>query len=1054
MLPLEGFLYRGVAYTSGVSARNPLYVIVVTLMVSSLAYLSLVHWYINDWEVMFNNVKTQVPMDLDRLVSRCTSYTWDETHSVWSQVPNWNETWKGEHYYLYPNKFQSFIKHDYQKLPQLNGTIFEDNHIKYVLSKKLQWPNQTLTQQGSEWNLIEGKYGLFKSIETMKFILQEIMTAYKWDITDMLIILVAYLHMFYQIFNLFVELRSIGSKFWLGFSIMLNSIFAFCLALCTIRHILTISVSTMILFQVIPFLFVLTGLKTKIAVSSYTIERFPIINISTKITIDKIIYNAMYKEGPRLLKTYLQTIACILIGVLGLKNIEMVTHMGILACTFLMYDQILFITSYASILSLKLEINSIQRATMIRQTLEEEGISKLTTKSVSNADEQLLSGKTNTRFASMKTINFAKYFVLIFLIVINFYNINITGILAIIRTWLNQSKEETFLELDLLQQYIGTLPKNGETGILITMVPTSYYQNNDHYGNITLYIFKFISVAICDKFISKIIFILLLFSTSVNFYLLRAAKVHTDYTAHALHETLTGFTEKLSKMKTPQNSSRPSSSRSKKSSSIHWRPLSPKPLVDTPPIFSLSTSEEEDTTEHSDESSSPENAALSLDAIINIMNDGKLFTLKNQDIITLILANKLSLYSLEKQLGDTMRAVEIRRSAIASLSNNEILRSERLPYKQYDYDRVWGACCENVVGFMPIPVGIIGPLIIDSVSYHIPMATTEGCLVASAMRGCKAINEGDGVTTILTKDGMTRGPCVKFPNVKRAGLCKNWLDSEEGQALIKKEFNSTSRYARLQHIQTSMAGNLLFIRFKTTTGDAMGMNMISKGVEHCLNKMVKEFDWVDMEIVAISGNYCTDKKAAAINWIDGRGKSVVAEAIIPKKVVESVLKSNAKSMVELNISKNLIGSAMAGSIGGFNAHAANILTALYIALGQDPAQNVESSNCITLMKETETGDLRISVSMPSIEVGTIGGGTILEPQSAMLDLLGVRGPHPMNPGENSRQLARIVAGAVLAGELSLCAALAAGHLVKSHMNLNRSKVNLKDVDTVREKSST
>ena len=340
---------------------------------------------------------------------------------------------------------------------------------------------------------------------------------------------------------------------------------------------------------------------------------------------------------------------------------------------------------------------------------------------------------------------------------------------------------------------------------------------------------------------------------------------------------------------------------------------------------------------------------------------------------------------------------------------------------------------------MPIPVGVAGPLIIDGKPYHIPMATTEGCLVASTMRGCKAINAGGGVETVLTKDGMTRGPCVRFPTLSRAGAAKLWIDSEEGQKTIKKAFNSTSRFARLQHIQTSLAGCLLFIRFRTTTGDAMGMNMISKGVEYSLKYMVEECGYEDMEIISVSGNYCSDKKPAAINWLEGRGKSIVAEATIPADVVAKVLKSDVDALVELNISKNLVGSAMAGSVGGFNAHASNLVTAVYLACGQDPAQNVESSNCITLMnKHKVTGDLQISVSMPSIEVGTIGGGTILEPQGAMLDLLGVRGPHPTNPGDNARQLAKIVASAVLAAELSLCSALAAGHLVQSHMQHNRA----------------
>jgi hydroxymethylglutaryl-CoA reductase (NADPH) len=327
-------------------------------------------------------------------------------------------------------------------------------------------------------------------------------------------------------------------------------------------------------------------------------------------------------------------------------------------------------------------------------------------------------------------------------------------------------------------------------------------------------------------------------------------------------------------------------------------------------------------------------------------------------------------------------------------------------------------------------------MIIDGESIHIPMATTEGCLVASAARGCKAINAGGGATTVLTADGMTRGPCVEFPNITQAAECKKWVE-EHGRQEVMDAFNSTSRFARLRKLKVTLAGKLVFIRFSTTTGDAMGMNMISKGSEKALACIGERFP--DMQIISLSGNYCTDKKPAAINWIDGRGKSVVSEAIIPGEVVEKTLKTTVAALVELNISKNLVGSAMAGSVGGFNAHAANILTAVYIATGQDPAQNVESSNCITLMKAVNNGaDLHISCTMPSVEVGTIGGGTILPPQQSMLDMLGVRGPHPEEPGKNAQRLARIICASVMAGELSLCAALAAGHLVRAHMAHNRA----------------
>lgn len=411
-------------------------------------------------------------------------------------------------------------------------------------------------------------------------------------------------------------------------------------------------------------------------------------------------------------------------------------------------------------------------------------------------------------------------------------------------------------------------------------------------------------------------------------------------------------------------------------------------------------------------------------------------TLDDEEVIRLVQANKLAPYSLEKALRNFERAASIRRCLVSRASTTKTLESSILPLKGYDYEKVFGACCENVIGYMPLPVGVAGPLRIDGNDIHIPMATTEGCLVASTARGCKAINKGSGARTIVTADGMSRGPCLSFPNIIQAGECKHWIENE-GNFILTEAFNSTSRFARLRQLKVTLAGKLIYVRFTTTTGDAMGMNMISKGCEKALSVLGEHFG--DMQIVSLSGNYCTDKKPAAINWIEGRGKSVVAEAVIPGSVVEKVLKTTVGAIVELNISKNLVGSAMAGSVGGFNAHAANILTAIYLASGQDPAQNVESSNCITLMDAVNDGkDLHITCTMPSIEVGTVGGGTMLPPQQAILDMLGVRGPHPTIPGNNARYLARIVCAAVMAGELSLCAALAAGDLVKAHMAHNRA----------------
>ncbi|WVQ83758.1 hydroxymethylglutaryl-CoA reductase (NADPH) [Cryptococcus sp. DSM 104549] len=411
--------------------------------------------------------------------------------------------------------------------------------------------------------------------------------------------------------------------------------------------------------------------------------------------------------------------------------------------------------------------------------------------------------------------------------------------------------------------------------------------------------------------------------------------------------------------------------------------------------------------------------------------------LSDEEVVLLVEKGKIAPYALEKILKNLERAVRIRRAVISRASLTRTLEDSLLPMADYDYKQIIGACCENVVGYMPIPVGIAGPLNIDGQMLHIPMATTEGTLVASTSRGCKALNAGGGVTTVLTHDAMTRGPAIDFPSVVQACQARKFIDSPEGFAEIKAAFDSTSRFARLQTCECALAGRTLYARFATQTGDAMGMNMISKGVEKALETLRERFP--EMHVLALSGNYCTDKKPAAINWIEGRGKSCVAEAVVPGDVVRSVLKTTVKDMCNLNVKKNLIGSAMAGSIGGFNAHAANILTAMYLATGQDPAQNVESSNCMTLMEPINDGrDLLITVSMPSIEVGTVGGGTILSPQRAMLDMLGVAGAHQTSPGANAQRLARVICAAVMAGELSLMAALAAGHLIQAHMKHNRS----------------
>ncbi|KAG9142097.1 hypothetical protein Leryth_016323 [Lithospermum erythrorhizon] len=425
------------------------------------------------------------------------------------------------------------------------------------------------------------------------------------------------------------------------------------------------------------------------------------------------------------------------------------------------------------------------------------------------------------------------------------------------------------------------------------------------------------------------------------------------------------------------------------------------------------------------------------------MSQGSVVALncEEEELVKDVVSGQIPSYSLEARIGDCYKAAFVRREAVQRLTGKSL---EGLPLAGFDYDSILGQCCEMPVGYVQIPVGVVGPLLLNGCEYTVPMATTEGCLVASTNRGCKAIYASGGATCVLLRDAMTRAPVVRFLTAKRASELKFFLEDPLNFDTLAVVFNKSSRFGRLQSIQCSIAGKNLYIRFSCSTGDAMGMNMVSKGVQNVLDYL--QTDFPDMDVIGISGNFCSDKKPAAVNWIEGRGKSVVCEAIISEEVVQKVLKTSVSSLVELNMLKNLTGSALAGALGGFNAHASNIVSAIFLATGQDPAQNVESSHCITMMEAVNDGkDLHVSVTMPSIEVGTIGGGTQLASQSACLNLLGVKGANKESPGTNSRLLATIVAGSVLAGELSLMSAISAGQLVKSHMKYNRSS---KDVSQI------
>ncbi|KAE9550077.1 hypothetical protein FO519_006709 [Halicephalobus sp. NKZ332] len=396
---------------------------------------------------------------------------------------------------------------------------------------------------------------------------------------------------------------------------------------------------------------------------------------------------------------------------------------------------------------------------------------------------------------------------------------------------------------------------------------------------------------------------------------------------------------------------------------------------------------------------------------------------------------------LEKKVSP-MRAVKLRRNFLEHETGVDLAS---LPCENYDYRLVNGACCENPFGYMTIPVGCAGPLLFNKETLYLPLATTEGALIASINRGCKVLTESGGVRTAILKDGMTRAPVIAFEDMDEALRLYSWIQEEDNFSLLKKKFDSTSNYGLLQNIEPDIEGNYVYLRFQATTGDAMGMNMVSNGVQAAMNVIKKEFP--AGRILALSGNQCIDKKAAGINWIKGRGKSVKAWAVIPGSIVETQLKTKVDLMVELCEAKNLIGSSTALSIGGWNCQAANIVAAIFLATGQDAAQVVSSSMCLTSMKKTSSGDLMVTCDMKCLEVGTVGGGTILAPQQTCLKMLKCR-EMEIKPGENARRLAEIICAAVVAGEVSLAAALLTDDLVKSHMTMNRSKLDLKSEPSI------
>jgi hydroxymethylglutaryl-CoA reductase (NADPH) len=276
---------------------------------------------------------------------------------------------------------------------------------------------------------------------------------------------------------------------------------------------------------------------------------------------------------------------------------------------------------------------------------------------------------------------------------------------------------------------------------------------------------------------------------------------------------------------------------------------------------------------------------------------------------------------------------------------------------------------------------------------------------------------------------MTRAPVFAAKNVVHAAAIARWV--QDHVADLRTAAEVTTSHGKFLGASAYVSGTSVFVRLEFDTKDAMGMNMVTIASEKVAELIG---DATGARIVALSGNMCTDKKPAAINTILGRGKTVVAGVHLDRDLIRDVFKTEPAAMAEVNYRKNLLGSARAISLG-FNAQAANVIAACFIACGQDAAHVVEGSSCITTAEPTEEG-LQVAVTLPALQLGTVGGGTGIGTQQECLQLLGVAGSgNP--PGVHARSFAEILAAGVLAGELSLMGALAAGHLARAHKELGR-----------------
>lgn len=343
----------------------------------------------------------------------------------------------------------------------------------------------------------------------------------------------------------------------------------------------------------------------------------------------------------------------------------------------------------------------------------------------------------------------------------------------------------------------------------------------------------------------------------------------------------------------------------------------------------------------------------------------------------------------------------------------------------------YNANIENFIGTVKLPVGIIGPLRINGLNahgdFHVPMATTEAALVASYARGALAATRSGGINTAMLYEGVIRTPAFVLDSLLDAGMFVEWVVREI--EALKTAAEATTRHGRMVSVEPVIDNNIVFLICRYTTGDAAGQNMVTIATNAMCEKIAADCP-VPLRAWYIEGNFSGDKKASSLGMVTGRGRKVSASVILKAEVVERVLATTVPAMLAYGQVANL-GSLLSGQLGA-QAHFANGLAAVYIATGQDAACVAESAMGVTRM-EARGEDLFCSVTMPNILVGSVGGGTGLPSQSAGLNILGLKG------AGHGAALAEVMAATCLCGEISIVAAIAAGHFSRAHESLARHR---------------